>query len=1070
MRRRFAQAARTWTWPSRLLGALVAILVAPLALGAASATEPARVLDRFDDIAAWKAGHSDGVSASIEHADGVGGGALRLDFDLAGTAGYAFAARALPLDVPNDYELVFWIRADAPVNDLQVKFVDASGENVWWFRQRNFDFDHEWRQIRIRKRQISFAWGPTTERELRHAARLEFVVAAGRDGGQGSVYISEVVLREREPPPATWPLPSIKASSQSAIGEPRLALDGSTATAWESDPAAGREQWLTLDFGRARELGGLVVHWREGAYASRYDVQFSVDGERWTTVRAVTDGHGGFEPLWLPDAETRFLKLALHDGAERGYAITEVDVRDPAFGASANAFFEAVARETRRGSFPRGFSGEQAYWTVVGIDGGADSGLLSEDGALEVAASGFSLEPFVVEGGQVATWADVTTTHMLADRYLPIPGVVWRHGGWRLQISAFASGTRERSRLVTSYAVSNPSDRPLQLRLVLAVRPFQVNPPAQALNIEGGVSRIRDIGWDGDALAVNGRRLVYPLRPPDRIGFARSDGGPLPRWIHASAAPSVRSVHDPVGYASAALAYDIALAPGETTTVAVVVPFNAAAAPDFAGASPAAWLARERDAVAAQWRAKLERVRFEVPPAAQPLIDTLHTSLAHLLVLRDGAILRPGTRAYARSWIRDGAMMSESLLRLGHADAAEAYVRWFATHQFADGKVPCCADARGADPVAENDSDGEFVFLVDEVYRYARSRALLDAMWPHVTAAMGHLDALRRSGRSEENRVDGKRAFYGLLPASISHEGYAAKPMHSYWDDFWAVKGYAAAIALARARGAHDDDARWTAAAAEFRSDLAGSLREATAAHRIAYVPGAAELGDFDPASTAIAFAPGAGAIDTTAPSVAATFERYWQQFVARRDGREPWNEYTPYELRIVGTFVRLGWRERAQELLAFFLAGRRPAAWNQWAEVVGRDPRQSRFIGDMPHGWVESDYIRAVLDLFAYERDRDSALVLAKGIPTEWIDAKGVAVAGLRTPYGSLGYTLAREGERLVLRIDGASGVPPGGFVFVPPGTTPSSTATINGKDAALRNGELHIAELPATVVVNVR
>ena len=34
-----------------------------------------------------------------------------------------------------------------------------------------------------------------------------------------------------------------------------------------------------------------------------------------------------------------------------------------------------------------------------------------------------------------------------------------------------------------------------------------------------------------------------------------------------------------------------------------------------------------------------------------------------------------------------------------------------------------------------------------------------------------------------------KRLFFGLLPESISHEGYSSKPMHSYWDDFFALQG-----------------------------------------------------------------------------------------------------------------------------------------------------------------------------------------------------------------------------------------------------------------------------------------
>src|SRR5439155_17278006 len=165
--------------------------------------------------------------------------------------------------------------------------------------------------------------------------------------------------------------------------------------------------------------------------------------------------------------------------------------------------------------------------------------------------------------------------------------------------------------------------------------------------------------------------------------------------------------------------------------------------------------------------------------------------------------------------------------------------------------------------------------------------------------------------------------------------------------------------------------------------------------------PGSAELGDFDPTSSTIAVAP-VGQVQRLLPPglVLSTYERYWREFVDRRDGRKAWDEYTPYEMRTVGTFVRLGWRDRAQELLAFFLGGRRPVAWNQWAEVVGRDPRQPRFVGDMPHGWVASDFIRSALDLFAYGRDDDQALVLGTVLPPECLDGWGVTVKDLRTLY----------------------------------------------------------------------
>jgi hypothetical protein len=152
-------------------------------------------------------------------------------------------------------------------------------------------------------------------------------------------------------------------------------------------------------------------------------------------------------------------------------------------------------------------------------------------------------------------------------------------------------------------------------------------------------------------------------------------------------------------------------------------------------------------------------------------------------------------------------------------------------------------------------------------------------------------------------------------------------------------------------------------------------------------------------------------------------------------------------------------------------MAGRRPAGWNQWPEVIGRDPRQPRFVGDMPHGWVASDFIRAVLDLFVYEREADDALVLAAGVPASWLASPGILVKGLRTPYGEVGYSLRTERGNLVLRLAGGSRVPPGGFVLVWPGAQPPPRDTrLNGRAVAWQGQELRVRQLPATVVIGGR
>src|SRR5206468_1895703 len=188
------------------------------------------------------------------------------------------------------------------------------------------------------------------------------------------------------------------------------------------------------------------------------------------------------------------------------------------------------------------------------------------------------------------------------------------------------------------------------------------------------------------------------------------------------------------------------------------------------------------------------------------------------------------------------------------------YIRWFAPYQFADGKIPCCVDSRGADPVAEHDSHGEFIYLVAEYVRLTGDRSLACEMWPHVFAAATYIDRLREGVVHRESGTGSDSAsisdtrpptpdtpFAGILPPSISHEGYSAKPMHSYWDDFFALRGFADAAWIATALGDRAAAARWSRVHAEFGRDLHASILAAMIRHHVDYVPGCADLGDFDP-------------------------------------------------------------------------------------------------------------------------------------------------------------------------------------------------------------------------------
>lgn len=1001
-------------------------MIAALAAAALAAAAPPQ----------WTVSASDGVRAAA--APSGGATQVALDYDFGRVSGYAVAARAQPIDWPENFLIRLRLRGTGGANELQVKFTDGSGENVWWHRLPGFRPGRDWQELRILPRDIEFAWGPAADKRLRRTERIELVVVRGRDGGAGRL---EPGGLELVPLPPAGPLPPPRASDARV-------LDGDPATAWAARPGDA----LILDFGGLRALSALTLAWQPGRGAGTYRIETSDDGRRFRPVRTVQDSDGGTDPIALPGTETRWLRIRLADDASPA-ALAEATVHDADWAPTLNAFIARLAAAAPRGRYPRGFV-EQPYWTLVGSDGGAVAGLIGEDGAVEPAKGSYSVEPFLTVDGAPFDWAGVTAEQTLEDGQLPIATSRWQGDGWRLETTAFATAGSA-ARLLARWRVTNGGTRPRQVRLTLAVRPLQVNPPAQFLAQQGGVSPITAIAWDGRALRVTApgaipgdpatTRTLWPARPPDEIGMAGFDRGAL---ATPERLPPARSVADPAALAQAALSWSATLAPGQSLDIPIAFA-GEGAPPDFEGA-----MAEARSA----WQARLGGVSLRVPPAKQPVADTLRTALAHMLISRAGPALKPGTRSYDRSWIRDGAMMADALLRLGVPGPAIEFADWYGQHLFANGKVPCCVDARGADPVPENDSHGQYIHLLAQLHRYTGDRARLARDWTRLDAARRYMDALRLSERTPANRVAGRRMLYGLLPPSISHEGYSEKAQHSLWDDFWGLAGYDGALHAAQVLGRPEAD-EIAAARDQFAADIVTAVGEASRHWGIDFIPGATSLGDFDATSTTMALEITALQPRLDPVLLANTFERQWRR-VTERPGSAEWDDYTPYELRNVSAFVRLGWRERANRLLDLYMADRRPAGWNGWAEVVGRNPREIRFIGDMPHAWVASDFIRAALDLFAYERRADAAMVLAGGMTADWLAGSGSAIAGLRTPYGAIDLEVRGSGDRFELRLGGTAR-PPGGFEVRWPFAGTPARATVNGAPVRVADGVLR---LPAT------
>ena len=1002
------------------------------------------VLDDFLDLSGWSAIASGQAQLTITRDDGPHGAAMRLDFDFHGGGGFVVARKLFAKAMPPSWAIGCQVRGAAPANKLEIKLADPSGRNVWWFHRDAFEFPAAWQPLRIRSREVEFAWGPAGGGAMRELGAIEIAIAAG-PGGKGSIWLADLRFEDLEPKEP----PSVSASSALSGHAPAALLDSSPRTSWRSEAGPG-PQSITLDFHAEREYGGLVIDWEPRRGARAFEVRTSADGRDWRSAWTAKQAEGDRSYVSLPGGASRFLRLDLLESQGDGFGIVSLGLRPNDFSRTPDTFFHSVALEQRRGLYPRWLVREQSYWTPIGVASGSPSALLNEEGLLEVDRGSFSLEPFLFADGELITWADAEIAQQL-EGALPIPSSQWRANGFVLTTTAYAAETAGGPVLYARYRIENSGDATRAVRFFCALRPFQVNPPWQAFRGLGGACAVGELRWHAGAVWVDERKAVIPLEAPSGFGAAAFEQGGVQRSLEHGEVPARDHVGDPFQHASGALRFDLELAPGATRDLHLAVPFGShdPASADFSALQRSDGAALFERATS-EWRSKLGSLGLRVGAAAQPAVDALHTAAGHILINRDGPALQPGPRRYTRSWIRDGATMAAALLRMGCASEVLDFLRWYAPHQKPDGNVPCSVDREGPDWLPEHDSHGQLVFLVAEYFRFTRDRAVLGEFWPAVLRAVAYIESLRSQRLTAEFASGDRKACYGILPESVSHEGYLAQPVHAYWDDFWALRGLGDAVHLARVLGDTTAERRIAALRDDLHRSLYTSIEATITQRGIPYVPGSVEWADFDVTATATALTTTDAAERLPPAPLAYSYDEYLRGFRKRRDGELDWNNYTAYEIRNLGALVRLGRVAEAHELLDFFLADRRPRAWNQWPEISWRDPRSPGHLGDVPHTWIGAEWVLAVLNLFAYEHPTNESLVLAAGVRAAWLDGGDeVAIEKLPTWYGPLSYTLARVGDDGVrLSLTGDFEMPPGGIVVCSPLPRPLVRVIADGED----------------------
>ena len=696
-------------------------------IAAAAANAQVRILDEFENANGWSYNLSDGVTMNHSTGKGVAGNAIRIDYDFTKGSGYGGIQKFFPLELPENYEFTFWLKAESPSNNFEIKFIDSTGNNVWWVNNRNYTFPGEWKKIRIKKRHIEFAWGPAEGREPERFDRIEFTVASSV-GGRGTLWIDDLRFEPLAPERHSWPAPALSASSSARRHLPGLIADGSDETFWQSRKA-GRAS-INVDFIVKREFGGVQIRWMEGHQAGSFEIYLSDDGRSWDKAYSASSNRGEVSFVRLPEAEARYLRLEMAEPSADGtFSIKEIEFPDVGSTKTPNEFLIYCAKNSPPGNYPEYFSERASYWSVTGVNNDTREALINESGMVEVDKSLFSIEPMLKTGDSLVNWSNI---HPVQSMVFPgasgetdfAPSVTWQIDGLKFVTGVSSGGIANvNSMLYIGYSFENLSDRPVDFEFYLLVRPFQVNPYYQFLNTIGGSGKISTIREEPGGLITADDKVIILTRPCDSFGAAAFDEGNVVDMLREGRMPHGKEATDKAGMANGVLKYSMHLKPGEREEFFAAVPYHGRSSIEE-GMDPEE-IPGAFYRAADFWRTKTDHIRLNLPASADRIIDTWRSNLVYILINRDNVGIQPGSRSYERSWIRDGALTSSALLKSGIVEEVRDFIEWYSSFQYESGKVPCVVDSRGPDPVPEHDSHGELIYLIREYFNFTGDTVFL---------------------------------------------------------------------------------------------------------------------------------------------------------------------------------------------------------------------------------------------------------------------------------------------------------------------------------------------------------
>jgi len=672
-------------------------------------------------------------------------------------------------------------------------------------------------------------------------------------------------------------------------------------------------------------------------------------------------------------------------------------------------------------------------WTMVGNLAREREAIVDPRGLVTPWFDGWSLDVWLETEGALFVPSRLPETEVSQSLHENLPIVVTDFRAMNLRVRTETFGAEQPDGgeyVVEQITVENPTPAPRQAMLYASIRPFNPEGVSLVKKIEfrsghaerrsktlsaanGEASRdadnetLRSAQSDGLIAFFIDDSLGILLPSPDAVACSSFEEGDV-----ALALPALNGktrVVDDAGLATGIAAYRLALAPGESKTLAVLMPMQPEPRDEddptpLPRPAPASEL---RAAVVSTWRAKLARgMRVQLPD--EKLQSAFDANKAFLLMLHDGESITPGPFTYHQFWFRDAAYLLNALDKLGYHAESRQVIERFARRLQKDDYLRATE--------GEWDSNGAAIWAMVENARLSGDKHLLSGNYWSLLRMASWINSKRQRTKHAARNTH-RPPHHGLLPPGPSAE-HLGPSDYFYWDDFWGLAGLRDAAQAADWLGQTDDAKRLRANFDSFRADVDASLAAAAARLGRAAMPAspyrrldAGMIGNLAALYPLRLFEPNDPRIVNT---LAALKQIAWMEDAYfNHVGHSAFGTYLSLHVAQCLLFQRSA---DAWKTIAWVLRHASPTF--TWAEGIHPLTRRGA-MGDGHHGWALADFLLAVRNALLFEEG--DHLVITPALPKDWtFETNVIKVQDAATYFGKVSYTIAFGAHNGTLVVNG--------------------------------------------------